>query len=114
VNSTSTQVARGIGDLAAVVAVGLGLLFVAYGVLVLPSTLLGGGWLVAIGASFVLAGFFATEWAGRRLGLSTARRNTLSVGFAVLGIILLSAVVVINYVAFEPMVVEGGSSSGSN
>ena len=113
-NSTVNTLTRGAGDLAVILAAGLGLLFVGYGALVLPGSLLGGAWLAAIGVSFVLAAVLTTGWSGERLGLSAARRRSLSLAFAGLALVLLAAFVAINYVSFESGFVESGSSSGGN
>jgi dolichol kinase len=114
VNTTTNSLSRGFAELAAVFAVGLGLLFAVYGVLVLPASALGGLWLVTIGLSYLLAGVLTTAWAGRRLGLAAGRRRSLAMALAVLGTLLLAAFVVVNYVSFAPGFVEGTSSSGGS
>lgn len=51
----------------------VGLFVLAYGLLVAPSTLLGGAWIAAIGLSLVLAGLFTT---GGRATASASRLRT--------------------------------------
>jgi len=85
----------------AVLAIFVGLLVFGYGLLLVPVSVLGGGWVAAIGLSVLFAGVFATRWVGDRLGLSASDQHTLSVAFSVLAILLLGTYVVVNFASFE-------------
>ena len=78
-----------------------------YGLLLVPTSVLGGAHVAAIGLSLSLAGLFATEWAGDRFGLSAADRRRLSLAFGLLAAVLLVAFVVINVASFESAETEG-------
>lgn len=108
-NDESTS--GGLFGITAILAVVTGLLIAGYGFVVVPQSVLGGLWIVAIGLSMMLSGLFATEWAGGRFGLSVVVRRRLSLAFAVLAMFLLVAFVVINYASFQSF--ESGSGSGS-
>ncbi len=98
-NNTTTS--GGSFSVAAVVAIFVGLLLFGYGLLLVPVSVLGGGWVAAIGLSVLFAGVFATRWIGDRLGISASDQHTLSVAFSVLAILLLGAYVVVNFALFE-------------
>jgi protein-S-isoprenylcysteine O-methyltransferase Ste14 len=83
-----TQSGRSFGY-AAVTTAFLGLLVSGYGLLLTPTSLLDGIWIAAIGFSVALAGVVGTLWAGRRLGLSAADRQTLSLSLSGLATVLL-------------------------
>jgi uncharacterized membrane protein YiaA len=92
----------------AVLAIFVGLLVFGYGLLLVPVSVLGGGWVALIGLSLLFAGVFATQWIGDRLGLSAADQHTLSVAFSALAILLLGSFVVVNFASFE----AGGIATG--
>jgi uncharacterized membrane protein YiaA len=105
-NNTTT--AGGSFSVVAILAIFVGLLLFGYGLLLVPVSVLGAGWVAAIGLSVLFAGVFATRWAGDRLGLSAADQHTLSVAFSVLAILLLGSYVVVNFASFE----IGGIAAG--
>lgn len=104
--ATSTASNRSAGVVAGA-AVVLGLLAVAYGLLVLTVSVLGGLWITAIGLALALSGAFAVEWTGDRLGLAPATRRRLALSFAGLSVLLLVAFLAVNGATFQP-----GSASG--
>ncbi|POG57348.1 hypothetical protein [Haloferax marisrubri] len=110
--TTASSPARSVG-LAAVFAVLVGLFVAGYGLLVVPQSPLGGGWILAIGVSLALAGLFAIESVGRRLGLSAATCRTLSLSFAALAVVLFVAFVVVNYASFESFEATSETATGS-
>ncbi|MEF8774563.1 MAG: hypothetical protein V5A23_09165 [Halobacteriales archaeon] len=85
----------------AVMAMTVGVLFVGYGLLLLPRSVLSGVHVAAIGVSLALSGLFATEWAGERWDRSAATRRQLSLAFAALAVLLLVAFLVVNVATFE-------------
>lgn len=108
-NNTSSA-AFGVVDVLAMV---LGLFVFGYGLLLVPASLLGGAWIAAIGLSLALAGLFATEWAGRRFGLSASDRRSLSLAFGLVSIVLFVSFVAINWVEFSGPFAEEGAALGS-
>ncbi|QOS10965.1 uncharacterized protein HfgLR_04105 [Haloferax gibbonsii] len=110
--TTASQPARSVG-FAAVFAILLGLFVSGYGLLLVPQSPLGGGWILAIGISLALAGVFAIESVGRRLGLSAATCRTLSLSFAALAAVLFVAFVVVNYASVESFEATSESATGS-
>lgn len=105
--TTSTTFGGSFGVLA-VLAILAGVFVFGYGLLVLPTSVLGGVWIGAIGLSLALSGLFATEWAGDRFDLSAPTRRRLSLAFVGLAAVLLVAFVVINFAAFESGDATGG------
>ena len=99
-STTTSTPSRGSVGIVAAVAVFLGARITVYGLLVVPSSALGGLWIAAIGLSMVLSGVFATEWAGNRWGIPVAHRRRLSLGFALLAVLLLVAFVAVNFASF--------------
>lgn len=99
-------------DVRTTLATLLGALVLAYGLLVVPQSALGGAWIVAVGLSVLLSGLLATEWAGDRLGLSASDRRRLSLAFAALGVFLALSFVVVNGATFDGPVVETGNDEG--
>ncbi|WP_114577559.1 hypothetical protein [Saliphagus sp. LR7] len=79
-----------------VAAVLLGAAVFGYGLLVTSVSVLGGGWIAAIGLALALSGAFDTAWAGRRLGLSAGDRRTLSLSCLAVAAVLAVAFVVVN------------------
>lgn len=100
-------------DLRATLAMLLGALVLAYGLLVVLQSALGGGCIVAVGLSVLLSRLVTTEWAGERLGLSTSDQRRLSLAFAALGVLLALSFVVVNGATFEGPAVETGSDEGA-
>jgi len=92
---------------------GLGALVAAYGLLLVPESLLGGGHVVAIGVTLLLPGLFSTEWARNRWNLSPTAQSGPVWGFLALGALLLVAFIVLDVVLFEGPFVESGSESGN-
>jgi hypothetical protein len=84
-----------------ILAMVLGVFVFGYGLLLVPASPLGGAWVAAIGLSLALAGLFATEWAGRRFGLSAADRRTLSLSFGAISLVLFASFVAVNNAGFE-------------
>ena len=76
--------------------------------MLVQTSVLGGAHVAAIGLSLSLAGLFATDWAGGRLGLSAGARRRLSLAFALLAAVLLVAFAVVNVASFEAGEAEGG------
>ena len=68
----------------AVSTVLVGAAVLGYGLLLVPTSLLGGAWIAAIGLSVLLSGFCATGWAGDRFDLPDTDRRNLSLAFAAL------------------------------
>lgn len=93
----------------AVLAILVGAAIFGYGLLLVPTSLLGGGWIAAIGLSLVLSGLFATDWAGGRFDLSRTARRRLSLGFAVLAVLLLIAFAILSGASFETESIESSS-----
>lgn len=93
----------------AVLAVLLGAVILGYGLLLVPTSMLGGAWIAAIGLPLLLAGLLSTEWAGDRLGLPARDRRNASRALGVLAAVLLVAFVVVNFASFEPGGVETGT-----
>lgn len=112
--STTTTVEAtpsGVVGVVALAAMALGALVAAFGVLLLPQSGLGGAWIVAIGLSLFLAGFFAVDPVADRMGLAPRTQRTLSLGFAVLAVFLLGSFVAVNAVSFEAgTAISGGSA----
>jgi hypothetical protein len=100
---TTTSPATSGGSFGVVAAFGMlvGAAVLGYGLLLLPASVLGGGWIAAIGASLLFSALFATEWSGERFGLSARDRRTLSLSFAGLAAVLVVAFVVVNYASYE-------------
>jgi hypothetical protein len=100
---TTTVSSRSSGSFGYVSIVGMlvGILVFAYGLLLVSLSPLGGAWIAAVGLSTFLGALFATEWAGRRLGLSTSNRMTLSWAFTGIAVILLVSFLAINGMGFE-------------
>lgn len=84
----------------------VGAFVVGYGLLVVPVSVFGGAWIVAIGLSVFLSGLFATGWAGDRFDLDPETRRNLSLTFALFAIVLFVAFVVVNYASFDAFEVE--------
>ncbi|ELY65212.1 hypothetical protein [Natrinema versiforme] len=99
----------GVFGIVAVLAILVGAAIAGYGVLLVQTSLLGGGWIAAIGLSLVLSGLFATDWAGDRFDLLRTARRRLSLGFAVLAVLLLIAFVGISGASFESEAIESSS-----
>lgn len=98
---------------ASVAGMFVGLLVIAYGLLLAPESLLGGAHIAAIGLSLFLGALFATEWSGRRLDISATERRTLSWAFTGIAFLLVVAFLVINGATFEEgSAFEESSSSG--
>lgn len=97
--------------IAAVLSVLLGAVIVGYGLLLVPASALGGGWIAAIGLALILSGAVATEAVGNRLGLPPGRRRRLSLAFAGVAVMLAVAFVVINGATFESEEIETGTSA---
>lgn len=95
----------------AAIAVFLGVLGIVLGFLVFPTSILGGLHVLAIGLSLLLAGVFATEWAGDRFGLSAGNRRNLSLAFAALAVVLTIAFFVLGYATFTSIEAEETESS---
>lgn len=111
--STTTAVESVPSGIAGVVALGamaLGALVAGFGVLVLPQSGLGGAWILAIGLSLFLAGFFASDLVVERMGLAPTTQRTLSLGFAVVAVLLLGSFVAVNAASFE----AGSATSGAS
>ncbi|SEQ85553.1 hypothetical protein SAMN04489841_2534 [Natrinema salaciae] len=83
-----------------------GALVFGYGLLLVPSSVLGGVWIAAIGLSLALSGVFATERVGKRFARSAAARRKFSLAFAVLAVVLLVAFAAINGASFESAAIE--------
>jgi predicted Na+-dependent transporter len=105
--NNSSSASFGVVDILAMV---LGVFVFGYGLLLVSASPLGGAWVAAIGLSLALAGLFATEWAGRRFGLSAADRRTLSLTFGAISVVLFASFVVVNYMGFEGPVTEGSTA----
>lgn len=107
---TASDIASESGSIGfvAVLSAFVGVVVLGYGVLLVPTSVLGGAWLAAVGLSSLLAGLFSTGWAGDRFGLSAADRRKLSLAFGLLAAFLLVAFVVVNFASFEPGGVETG------
>jgi hypothetical protein len=114
VTTSSTATSGGSFGVVDVLAMVVGVLVFGYGLLLVPASLLGGAWIAGIGLSLALAGLFATEWAGRRFGLSAADRRSLTLTFAGLAGVLFVSFVVVNYVGFSGPVTESGSQARTN
>lgn len=93
--SRNAQFGRSFGY-ASLAAILVGAVVIGYGLLVIPVSVLGGGWIAAIGLALALAGAFDTAWVGRRVGLSSADRRTLSLSCLAVAAVLAVAFVVIN------------------
>lgn len=106
--TTSSSAASG-GSLGVldVLTVLVGAMVAGYGLLLVPQSVLGGGWVAAIGCSMALSGLFSTEWAGDRFDLSASGRRRASLAFGALAALLLVAFFVVNGGSFESGVVEG-------
>lgn len=100
-NSTSTATPSSSVSVVAVLAILVGASVFGYGLLLVPTSVLGGAWIAAVGLSLCLSGLFATAWVGDRLGLSAATRRTLSLSFAAFAAVLLVSFVVLNYASVE-------------
>ena len=98
-STMTTRPALGIGTLPLAV---LGLLATAYGLLVLPASVLGGVHIVAIGGSFLLAAVVSTGWAGERFGLAPRQQRRAALALAGVGVLLAVAFVLLNGATFEP------------
>lgn len=96
--------------IAAVLSVLLGAVIFGYGLLLVPVSTLGGGWIAAIGLAAILSGAVATEAVGNRLGLPPNRRRRLSLAFAALAVVLAVAFVAVNGATFESEEIETGTS----
>lgn len=100
---TTTVTSRADGSLGYIPIAGMlvgGLMF-AYGLLLVSVSPLGAVWIATAGLSMFLGALFATELSGRRLGISTATRKTLSWAFIGIAAILLLSFLVINGMGFE-------------
>lgn len=92
------------------VAMLVGTVLVALGVLFLQSSLLAGLHIGTLGAAIFLAGMVSTHWAANRWNMSPRDQRNWSIAFTALAGILLILFVVINYAGFEgPVTVEGSS-----
>ncbi|MFA9503047.1 hypothetical protein ACERIM_09705 [Natrinema sp. H-ect1] len=107
-DTTATRSLRG-SSVVAAAAILVGALVAGYGLLVVPASVLGGGWIVAIGLSLLLSGAFATEWAGDRTDLSPTTRHRLSLGLAALAVCLLLALVAVSGATFTSDTIEVSS-----
>lgn len=108
--SESTWVDVGLTVVAAF-AMFFGAAIFAYGLLFVPTSVLGGLHVAAIGASLFLAGLFATTWAGARFDLDPVERRRLSLAFAVLALLLGLAFLVLSYATFTEFSVESGETA---
>lgn len=111
----STETSTPTGDsfgVISIVATIVGLMVFAVGLLLVPESPLGGGWIAAIGLSLALSGLFAAEWVCNRIGLSTRSGRRAAVAFAVIAVVLLVAFVVVNYAGFESNAPITDSSGG--
>lgn len=106
---TATTAARPVGPIAVVTA-GVGAALFVYGLLLLPVSTLGGLWIVAVGLSFVLSGAFAAPWVVAQLGITATRAERLSLVFALLGVLLLVAFVLLSGMQFDTGETTGRSS----
>ncbi|QSX01233.2 hypothetical protein [Haloterrigena alkaliphila] len=91
------------------VTVVIGALVLGYGPLIVPSSVLGGGWIAAIGVSLLLSGLFFSERIGDRLDVTPGGRRRLSLAFAALAVVLAVAFVAVNGATFEAGEIEGSS-----
>lgn len=96
-------------DTVAVLSALLGALVFGYGLLVLSVSVLGGGWIAAIGLVLLLSGAVRLETVGDRLGLSPDRRRGLSLAFAGLAVVLAVAFVAVNGATFEAGEIESST-----
>lgn len=96
-------------SLVAFVAVFVGLGIVGFGAILVPTSVLGGLHIAAIGLSLALAGLFTADWVADRLGISPVTQRRLSMAFATLAVVLLVLFVVINYASFESELIEESS-----
>jgi hypothetical protein len=82
---------------------------VGLGMLLVPTSALGGLWIAGIGLALVLAGAVASDRVGGRAGLSAGIRSRLSLAFALVAAVLLVAFVVINFASIESGEVVGSA-----
>lgn len=87
--------------LVSAVSVLFGLVIFGYGLLLLPTSALGGAWIAAIGVSLLLSEVVVTDWAGEQFDLSTATQRRLSIGFGLLAAVLVITFVLGNFSTFE-------------
>lgn len=106
VTTTATTARRPVGVVAAVTTV-VGTLVLAYGLLLVPLSALGGLWIAAVGLSLVLSGAVASPWLAARLDVPAGRAGRLSLAFALFAGLLLVAFVLVNGVQVEPGVATG-------
>lgn len=111
VSSNGFSTSGGSFGVVAALAMLVGAMVFGYGILLVPSSVLGGVWIAAIGLSLALSGLFATERAGDRFGLSAADRRALSLAFAALAAFLLAAYAIVNFASFESGETETGAVS---
>lgn len=88
-------------DVLAAAAIALGAFVVAYGLSLAAISGLAAAHIAAIGLALLLAGVFATEWAGRRFDLSASDQRRLATGLAALALLLLVLYVIINGATFS-------------
>jgi hypothetical protein len=99
--TTVTSRAGGALGYIPIVGILMGALIFVYGLLLVSVSPLGAVWIATAGLAMFLGALFATELSGRRLGLSTATRKTLSWTFTGIAAILLLSFLVINGMGFE-------------
>jgi len=78
---------RGPSGVGATLSVVVGILLVAYGVLLSGTSLLAAAWVAAVGVCVVASGLVATAWAGERFGISPRRQRRMSTALGLLGVL---------------------------
>lgn len=104
--TTSSRVRHPVG-VVAVCTAALGTAVLAYGLLLVPLSALGGLWIAAVGLALVLSGAFASPWVVARLDVPTARARRLSLAFALVAVLLAVAFALVSGVRVEPGVATG-------
>ncbi|WP_339103165.1 hypothetical protein [Haloterrigena salinisoli] len=101
----------GTNSVVAALSVLIGAMAFGYGLLLVPASVLGGGWIAAIGLALILSGLFAADAVADRLGLAPNRRRRLSLLFAALALVLAVAFVAINGATFESEAFESAAAA---
>ena len=97
----STMTARpafGVGTLPLAI---LGALATAYGLLVIPVSVLGGLHILAVGISFLIGAVVTTGWAGERFDLTPSQQRRAALALATVGMVLTVVFVLVNGATFE-------------
>jgi len=109
----NTHVTHRFDGFAGVVTGAVGIAVLGYGLLLVPTSLLGGLWIAAIGGCLLAAVLVGSAWGRRRLGLGPGSGTSAAMGFIAMGLVLAALFVAVNYASFGGSFVESGSSSGS-